>query len=96
LIVQTPNIDHFRNVFTFYPHRGPGFAQEAGCDLWVIEPGVQELDGDSTIQLEVLRCEDNPHAATSKHPLKRVLAQNDVTRLGFAWGELRIRRHGRP
>ncbi len=87
---SVPTSMHARDVLALDLDRGARLAREAGDGLGVAERlGQEELEGDLLVELDVVRRDDDAHAAHAEHPLDAVLAGQNVA-LAYARCRLRI------
>ena len=68
-----------RDVLALDLHRRPGLADETGHGFGAPERlGEQELDGHPLVELQVVRRDDDPHAAHAQDPFDPILARQNI------------------
>ena len=76
---SVPDVDDARDVLALDLHRRARLAREARDGLGVAERlGQEELERDLLVELDVVRGDDDAHAAGAEDALDAVLAREDV------------------
>ena len=79
VVLEAPDVERLRDMRALEPDRGARFTQEPLDQLLVARRlREEELEGNALIELEMMRCHDDAHAAHAQHLLHAVLRREDV------------------